>query len=91
LRIASHEIALQLIIFSDEFEIVNPLSPHKKKHNIMAFYLVIGNLSSIIMSQKAAILLVALRKSAHVKKYGLTKIAKVMNKELNLMENEGFL
>jgi hypothetical protein len=84
-----HSLTLELIIYSDEFEIVNPLGPHKKKHNMMAFYLLLGNLYNTSKAQKSAILLLALGKSVHMNKYGLTRVAEVINRDLMLMENEG--
>ena len=37
--------ALQLVIYSDEFEVLSPLGPHKKKHKITALYFLILNAS----------------------------------------------
>jgi hypothetical protein len=42
----SHGTALHIILFQDAFEIVNPLGASKKKHKILATYMVLGNLES---------------------------------------------
>lgn len=36
------DYGIQIVLYSDEFEIVNPLEPHKKKHKVMAFYFTLG-------------------------------------------------
>jgi hypothetical protein len=86
---SSKKLVIEILIYSDEFEVVNPLGPHKKKHKMMAFYLSIGNLLSCCKSQKSSIFLLALAKSLHIQKYGMRRIAEVINTDLLLMENEG--
>ena len=40
---AKHDNPVELVLYSNEFEVVNPLGPHKKKHEIMAFCYILGN------------------------------------------------
>jgi hypothetical protein len=56
---------------------------------MMAFYLSIGNLLTCYKSQKSSIFLLVLAKSSHIQKYGMRRIADVINKDLLVMENEG--
>lgn len=86
---STKQSVLQLVIFSDEFLTVNPLGPHNKKCKIMAFYLLINNLHSLSKSHKTAIFLLALCKSAHTQKYGLTRVAEVICNDIQLLETEG--
>lgn len=49
------EHCLEIVLYSDEFEVVNPLGPHKKKHKITSFYFCLGNLQSSCKSLKSSI------------------------------------
>ena len=90
--IFSHvEYGLEIILYSDEFEIVNPLGPHKKKHKLMAFYFTLGNLHQRCKSQMSAMFLVLLCKSSSVQKHGFSAIAAVINRELSVLENDGIV
>ena len=82
-------LTLELILYSDEFEVVNPLGPHKKKHKIMAFYFTIGNLLGTSKSQKCAMYLLALCKSKDIQQFGLSKIAAVINRDVLSLEIDG--
>ena len=41
---STDRLALRIHLYTDEFEICNPIGPKRKKHKICAFYYVIGNL-----------------------------------------------
>ncbi|KAE8741222.1 hypothetical protein FOCC_FOCC013256 [Frankliniella occidentalis] len=51
---------LQLILYQDAFELVVPIGPAKKKHKVLAVYLMIGNLPIHLRSHVNSIQLVAL-------------------------------
>jgi len=85
------EYGLEIILYSDEFEIVNPLGPHKKKHKLMAFYFTLGNLHQRCRSQMCAMFLVLLCKSSSVQKHGFSAIAAVINREFSVLENDGIV
>lgn len=80
---------IQIVLYSDEFEVVNPLGPHKKKHKILCFYYVVGNLHMQSKSRKPVMQLLALCRSEDVKEFGLQPIADLINAELLVLENEG--
>jgi len=83
------QYGIEIIVYSDEFEIVNPLGPHKKKHKIMAFYFTLGNFHSTFKSQKSSMFLLALCKSIHIQKYGFGPIATHVNEDMHVLENSG--
>jgi len=60
---------LKFCIYTDEFEIVNPIGSHRKKHKITAFYWTLLNIPAEFRSRLSAIQLLALAKTCHVKKY----------------------
>ncbi|KAF4520208.1 hypothetical protein B566_EDAN003921, partial [Ephemera danica] len=79
---------LDLILYSDEFEVANPIGYSRVKHKILAFYLSIGNIVAKFRSRVENIHLVLLCKSAYVKKFGLnTVIAKLVSQIQDLKEN----
>lgn len=80
---------IQIVLYSDEFEVVNPLGPHKKKHKILAFYYIVGNLHMQSKSRKSVTQLLALCKSEDVKECGLQPLADLINAEVSVLENEG--
>ena len=88
---AQVEYGLEIILYSDEFEIVNPLGPHKKKHKLMAFYFTLGNIHQRCKSQMSAMFLVLLCKSSSVQKHGFSAIAAVINREFSVLENDGIV
>jgi hypothetical protein len=55
-------------MYTEEFEIVNPIGSHRKKHKIMAFYWTLQNLPAKFKSKLTSIQLLALAKSSYVKK-----------------------
>jgi len=83
------EHCLEIVLYSDEFEVVNPLGPHKKKHKITSFYFCLGNLQSSCKSLKSSIFLLALCKSMHIQRYGYSRIAEQLNNELYVLETQG--
>jgi len=83
------DCGLEIILYSDEFQIVNPLGPHRKKHKLMAFYFTLGNLHSHSKAQKSAIFLLTLCKSNNIQKYGFGRIAEMINSEIAVLESTG--
>ncbi|KAJ8667819.1 hypothetical protein QAD02_009482 [Eretmocerus hayati] len=56
--------ALEIILYQDAFEIVNPIGSSKKKHKILAVYMTLGNLPEHLRSHTNTMKLVALCKEA---------------------------
>ena len=86
---SQHPYAIEIVVYADEFEVVNPLGPHKKKHKIMAFYFTLGNFHSTCKSQKSCMFLLALCRSIHINKYGFEPIALRFNEEIEVLETSG--
>ncbi|KAJ8677266.1 hypothetical protein QAD02_013053 [Eretmocerus hayati] len=55
--------ALKIILHQDEFEVVNPIGPARKKHKLLAVYMNAANLSDHLQSHTNTMKLVALCKS----------------------------
>lgn len=81
--------ALQIILYSDEFEVSNPLGPHAGVHKVFAFHHTINNCSASLKSQKDAIQLLALCNANDVKKHGFKSPAEVLFGEMQILEDRG--
>ena len=68
---------------------VNPLGPHKKKHKMLAFYYLLGNLHQTSRAQKPVIQLLALCKSEDIKEFGFRSVANLINADLFILESQG--
>ena len=80
---------LQLMLYFDDFNVVNPLGNKLKKHKLSAFYMTLGNISPKFRSQNKSIFLVALCRSKLVKEYGHAKILEPLLDDVKILETEG--
>lgn len=78
--------ALQIILYQDSFEIVNPIGSAKKKHKLLAVYLSFGNLPDHLRSYVNNIKLVALCKE---KEFNYEKIYGKIVEDLKIIETRG--
>ncbi|ELU09809.1 hypothetical protein CAPTEDRAFT_209587, partial [Capitella teleta] len=83
------ENALQILLYFDEFEVVNPIGYAKKPHKLGAFYFTLGNMSADKRSSLQAIQLVLLVYVQDLKVYGFNKVVKPLLEDLHVLENEG--
>lgn len=67
-------VDIDIILYNDDFESVNPLGSKKGKHKVLAVYLSVASLPRKYQSKLDNILLVALAKSSLVSKYGIDAI-----------------
>lgn len=75
---------IQIIMYQDELEIVNPIGPAKKCHKILAVYMTIGNIAPHLRSHVNNIKLVALCK---VKDFNHQKVfGKIVDDLINIEE-----
>ena len=77
---------LQIILYQDSFEIVNPIGSAKKKHKVLAVYMNIGNIPDHLRSHINTIKLVALCKEVdfnHKQVYGK------LVEDLKILEESG--
>ena len=85
----THAQALQLILFQDAFEVVNPLGSAKKKHKILGVYLSCGNIYPENRSTVDVMQLILLCKESDFKYFGQEKIFAPLLRDLKYLEETG--
>lgn len=83
------EFKIAVGLYTDDFEVSNPLGTSKKKHKLNAVYWVIANLPSKYRSTLHSIQLALLCKASDVKEYGYAKIFHPLVKDLVYLEQHG--
>ena len=81
---------LRIHLYTDEFEVVNPLGSKRTIHKLAAFYFIISNIRPKYRSKLKHIYLSILCKYSLIKKYTYNKILEPLIKEFNILKNEGF-
>lgn len=81
--------ALQIILYQDSFEIVNPLGSARCKHKVLAVYYTLGNIDARCRSQLDQIQLVLLCKEKAVKQFGHEAVFSRLVGDLKKLEGEG--
>lgn len=69
--IQGHDFCLKFVLYTDDFEIVNPIGSHRKKHKCSAFYWTLLNIPCELRSKLSAIQLYGIIKTSDMKKCGL--------------------
>ena len=77
--------ALQICLYHDDFNIVNPLGNKTQKYKVSAFYFVIGNFSGKYKSRFQDIQLAILSPASLVSKYGYKEILKPLLLKLEIL------
>ena len=86
---SSNPKALQIQLYVDDFQIVNPLGNKTKIHKICAFYWVLGNLPVHLQSKLYTIQLAILTENRNVKKYGFEQVMSSLIADLKTLEEVG--
>ena len=82
--------ALQIVVNTDDLEIVNPLGSHVKKHKITVFYYSLINIPPQYRSRLTAIQLLAVAKTKHVRlEKGLEKLLQDSITTINRLSSGG--
>ena len=81
--------SLQIILYFDEFEVLNPLGSKRGKQKLAAVYLALGNLDVFERSDLKSIQLCLLCPVLDLKEFGLNKIFEPLVFYLKLLETEG--
>lgn len=68
--------ALQFGLYTDEFEIVNPIGSHRRKHKVTAVYWILLNIPEEHRSKLRVIQLYAVARSQFLKQFGWYKLLK---------------
>ena len=79
--------ALQLILYSDEIEICNPLGPHASMNKLLMFYYTVGNINPKFRSKLAAIRLLAIAKAKDISEAGADVILTRIEQDLKELYN----
>lgn len=83
------EFKIAVGLYTDDFEVSNPLGTSRKKHKMSAVYWVIANVPSKYRSTLHSIQLAVLCKSSHVKEFGYAKILRPLIHDLASLEQHG--
>ncbi|XP_054866338.1 uncharacterized protein LOC118469167 [Amphiprion ocellaris] len=77
--------ALQIILYSDEIEICNPLGSHASKNKLLMFYYTLGNINPKYRSKLAAIRLLAIAKKSELSECGVDGILGRLHEDLVML------
>lgn len=80
---------LELILYQDAFEIVNPLGSAKKVHKMVAVYLVLGNLPCHVRMKMDNLQLVMLCRDTDLTRFGQRTVFESLISELTGLERNG--
>ncbi len=83
------EPTLQINLYHDDFQVVNPLGNRVKKYKISAFYFLLGNLPPKYRSKLSAVQTLILCQAHLVKKYGYSVIMQRLIDDLKSLETDG--
>ncbi|XP_029837844.2 uncharacterized protein LOC115321710 [Ixodes scapularis] len=84
-----HKICLQL--YTDEFEVCNPLGSKRGKHKMTAVYFSVLNFPARFRSALSGMHLALLVNDHHVDSYGLPKILAPLLEDVSRLETEGIV
>ena len=83
------DMYVRIHLYSDEFELCNPLGSRKGEHKICAFYFLVGNLETKYWSLLSNIHLAILCKFKHVKNVGYKAILEPLLADVKVLETAG--
>ena len=82
--------ALQIILNTDDLEVVNPIGTHTKTHKITVFYYTLANIPPQHRSKLRAIQLLAIASTKHIKKdESLEALLQDFTDTVNMLSNDG--
>lgn len=79
--------ALQIILYTDEIEICNPLGSHASANKLVMFYYTLGNIDPKFRSKLAAVRLLAIAKANDISQWGVDVVLKRILQDLTLLYN----
>jgi len=79
--------ALQLILYTDEIEICNPLGSHASVHKLLMVYYTLGNIDPKFRSKLAAIRLLAIANAKDIDDCGVDVVLQRITEDLQLLYN----
>ena len=81
--------ALQILLFQDSFEVVNPLGSARGKHKILAVYYTLGNIDARCRSVIDPMQLVLLCKEKSIKYFGQEAVFSRLVQDIKFLEEKG--
>jgi len=81
--------AIRLLLYTDAFEVANPLRSGRKKHKIHAIYYILGNLLTHNRSNIDQIQLIMLCRDVDFAKFPIEKVYGSLIKDLHELETVG--
>ena len=82
-----HKDALLFSLYTDDFEIVNPIGSHHTVHKLTIYYFQLLNIPPLFRSKLSAIQLLAVAKTDYIKKWGCDKLMEYFVRDLNKLHN----
>lgn len=79
---SGEELRLSLLLYSDDFEICNPLGTSRKKHKVTGVYWVLADIPTVLRSKLSSIYLAVLCKAADVKTFGYPRVLEPLLSDL---------
>lgn len=79
--------ALQVILYTDEIEICNPLGSHTSVNKLLMVYYTLGNIDPKFRSKLAAIRLLAIAKAKDIDECGVDVVLQRIDEDLKLLYN----
>lgn len=84
-------VEIQIILNTDDIEIVNPLGSHVKKHKLTMFYYTLGNIPPQFRSKLTTSQLLAVARTVDLKRFGVDKLLNDFVDCINTLGNGGRL
>ncbi len=83
------DLFLRIHLYTDEFEICNPLGSRKGAYKLCAFYYIIANMETKYWSSLSNIHLAILARNKLVQKHGYEKLLRKFNEDVKQLQSEG--
>lgn len=81
--------AFQIVLYTDDLEIVNPLGTHTRVHKITVFYVMFANIPPEDRSRLSSIYVIAIAKTVQLKRHGMKHILKDFIETVNELSSNG--
>ena len=85
----TESMKLEIILYHDDFNVVNPLGNKTSKYKVSAVYFVLGNLPAKYRSRLTDIHLLSIVPTRLISKYGYEKVLEPLIKDLKTLETQG--
>lgn len=87
--LSGEDLSLSVTLYSDDFEVCNPLGTSRKTHKLCSVYWVLSNLPPGSHSSLSSIFLTILCKTDNVKSFGYEKVFEPLIRDLKSLEVNG--